>query len=171
MHREIGRLMIQGFRETEVAEILGLTNRTVSYTMKSIVFQDYLTKLREKRDESAVDVGVRIKNCAPRALTYLEELVSGNINSENITPNLRVKVCQDILDRAGYGAVTKSMNLELVGKLSYEDLEEAKRRIKEEGTRSGSVVSAEMQDESLPTTSESCDSRDFPCQQLEVAVA
>jgi len=129
IHHEIIRRISLGERGSDIARDLGVTQTMVSYTKNSRIAQDKIDIMRGAMDADTVDLGIRIREIAPKALELLKEVVDGNGAGKEATIGLRVGTAKDILDRAGYGAVKKFMGLH--AQLSPEDIDRIKRRARE----------------------------------------
>jgi predicted transcriptional regulator len=123
MHMEIIRLAVAGMRQCDIAEELGITPVCVNYTLKSPIAQLRIAELRAARDREAVDFSARLKNGAGRAIDLLDSVMDGEL-SEQASLGLRTKAATEILDRAGYAKVTKSINMNLDGKLTENDIQD-----------------------------------------------
>lgn len=78
------------------------------------------------RDASAIEIRKRIQHLAPIALFKLEEILDDDKASESV----RMKIAQDLLDRAGYDPVKKTMD---VSKYNEEKINEIKERARANG--------------------------------------
>ena len=121
LHREVIRRLVLGQKPKAIAEDLRITPQTVSNIQNSAVAQKEIARLRAERDEEVRDVQEHIAEIAPKAVEVLEEMLQ-----ENVPHNLRLKAAQDVLDRAGYGAVRRS--IELHGHLRPEDIDKIRAR-------------------------------------------
>lgn len=126
LHHEIVRRIVMGQKDKEIADSLGCTTATVKYTRESPVVQRKLEIMMGARDASAIEVRNRIAEMAPLALFKIEEL----LEKENISESVRLKAAQDILDRAGYDPVKKTLD---VGKFQTEKINEIKERARANG--------------------------------------
>ncbi len=126
IHHEIIRRVSLGDKGADIARDLGVTPTMVSYTRNSRIAQDKIEIMRGAMDADTVDLGIRIKNLAPKALDLLEQVIGGNGSGKEATIGLRVGAAKDMLDRAGFGAVKKTMGLH--AHLSPEDIERIKQR-------------------------------------------
>jgi hypothetical protein len=129
LHHEILRRIVLGQKDKDIAESVGCTSATVKYTRESPVVKRKLEIMMGARDSSVLEVRKRIQNLAPLALHKLEEILADDKASESV----RMKVAQDLLDRAGYDAVTKTMDLTKFG-------EDRINEIKKRARRNGLVV-------------------------------
>ncbi len=124
-HREIARRLVAGEKPIEIARAMNYTPGRVSVIMHSPAFKEVLLDLRKQANENAADVRGRISQSAIRAMDILEAALAEK-PPEGITLSKQVSIAQDMLDRAGHGAVQKS--LALTGALDSNDLDEIKKR-------------------------------------------
>lgn len=139
VHHEIVRLTLLGWDQKSIAESLGITEVCVSYTQNSRIVMDKLALLRMQRDASSVDVAAAIRDCAPRCVEILNEVMESSATN----PGVRVAAAKDLLDRAGFAApkVIKTENLH--AHLTAQDMEDIKRRAIGYGLESGVILDAE----------------------------
>ena len=102
-HREIARLAALGLPQKRIAEELGCTPQTVSNTLNSAITKRHMERLHGLRDQSVVDSGARLAELSPIAV---EELRKGFNEDSGLSPNQRVSLAQDILDRTNHGRTT-----------------------------------------------------------------
>jgi predicted transcriptional regulator len=122
VHREIARLLVIGMKHVDIAEQLGISEATVSYTANSPVVKREIDLMRGARDLDAVDVAKRIQEVAPKALEVLEELL------DTANDAIKYRTAADILDRAGHAAV-RNVRLETLSvHLNKEDIEDIRNR-------------------------------------------
>lgn len=124
-HREILRLYCVGTPYNEIAEIVGVSLICVRLTIESPLGQARIKEMQDALDEKTRDVQTAIIEGAARAQAYLEDIVVGR---EKVSPALRAKTCESMLDRAGYVKPTKNLNINLEGQLTAEDIAEINRR-------------------------------------------
>lgn len=145
LHHEIMRRIFLGQKNVHIANALGVTEATVSYTRNSKIVQDKLAIMKGARDAETVDLSKKIREIAPRALKLVEEAIDGKM--EGIPPGRRLREANTMLDRAGYGAVKTFRGEHLVAHFTGEEIEEIKQRAREAGAESGVVVEAEVTSE------------------------
>lgn len=104
-HREIIRLKHKGLDTTDIAAILNLSDRSVKYCLATDMAKKELEDLAILSDSEAIDVNREIQVAAQEAVLYAKEVVNGTV--EGISPTIRLKASQDMLDRAGHGKITK----------------------------------------------------------------
>src|SRR5208337_4226133 len=105
-HREIARRLVLGHSQARIARELGLNEGRLSIVCNSALFKIEVAKLERERNQSTCDVTRQIKELAPVALEVLERTMY-NTKSDKI----RMDIAGSLLDRAGHGAVNKSIAL------------------------------------------------------------
>ncbi len=126
IHHEIARMLLIGWKNVDIAKKLDVSAVMVSAVRNSPVVQEKLALMHKSRDADAIDVAKEIKDFAPVALNLLKDIVEGDGDGEQASIGLRGGMAKDLLDRAGHGAIQKSMGL--VGHLTAEDIEGLKKR-------------------------------------------
>lgn len=71
-HKEICRLSAVGMSQVDIAEQLGLSPVTVSYTLRSPLVRHQIDLLQAGRDEAAVNLIEQIEEMAPKAVALLD---------------------------------------------------------------------------------------------------
>ena len=135
IHHEIARRLSLGEKNRDIANALGITEVMVSYTKNSKLVEDKVDILRASMDADTIDLGVRIKEFAPKALVLLEEIIEGKHDEASIA--LRARYADRHLDRAGLAPIKKIAVA--TGHLSRNDIEEIKRRATGAAVKSGVV--------------------------------
>ena len=101
-HKEIARRAVLGETEIEIARAMDISQPRLSIIFNSPLFKVEIARLEAMRDAGVMDVTTQIQELAPVALETLERvMIYGKSES------LRVGIAQDLLDRAGHGAVKK----------------------------------------------------------------
>ncbi len=126
IHHEIARMLLIGWKNVDIAKKLDVSATMVSEVRNSPVVQEKLALMHRARDADAIDVAKEIKDFAPVALNILKDVTEATGEFDGASPGLRAKTAESMLDRAGHGAVQKSMGL--VGHLTAEDIEAIKKR-------------------------------------------
>ncbi len=130
-HHEIVRRLALGQKNVEIAKALGISEVSVSQVKNSPVVQEKLMTMTERMDNEAVDVGKRIRELAPLAIKTLEGVLE---DAEDTIPiAAKIKVAQDVLDRAGHAAIKKVQGSMLHGHFTRDDLEEIKGLARDSG--------------------------------------
>jgi hypothetical protein len=135
IHHEITRLVLLGLKNTEIAQRLGVSEATVSYTRNSQVVKDKMEIMQGARDAETLDVMAEIKKKLPAVLKLLGDVVDGTPGTigELSSPSLRVNTAEKWLNRAGFPEQKPGMNLHLHGHFTAQDIEDIKQRAKESG--------------------------------------
>ena len=100
-HFEMMRRLVAGDPAVEICKALGMTQSWFSIVQSSPAFQSELIKLREEANQNAADIGKRLTNLAPDAVSVLEKAIRDQ--KFDISPFQKVFVARDILDRVGHG--------------------------------------------------------------------
>ena len=122
------RRLVAGERPIEIASCLGMTTARLSIIMNSPIFKQELARLSTGADRGAIDVAGRIQETSIKAMEILESLLDGRAVDKGMTSFQQAKLAQDMLDRAGHGAVQKRQVAVMSTVLTPEDIEELKRR-------------------------------------------
>lgn len=121
-HNEIVRRVVAGDRPIDIAHQMGMTTSRMSIIMNSPAFKARVAELSALANKNASDVQGRISELAIESMTILEDAIRAK--QEGVSPALKIKVAQDVLDRAGYSAVQKTASLSLTG----QDIDELRKR-------------------------------------------
>jgi len=141
VHMEILRRHFLGQKSKDIARDLRISESTVSYTINNPMAKEYLKELSEEADEEVVDVAKRVKEIAPEALRVVEKM----LRDEEQPARLRAQIAWDILNRAGHAPAKKIEGTMTHGVFTVSDIMELKKRLKEAGVKSGTVVEAEAE--------------------------
>lgn len=131
-HREVARLHVLGFRNIEIAELLGITTATVVNNLNSALVKQELARLALLRDNGAIDIAKDIKELLPLALDTMRDIMAnGSKQGDKLKSAIRV------LDMGGHSPVKRTFAVNAV--FDKTDLEEIKRRAK----KNAPIVDAE----------------------------
>ena len=136
IHHEIIRLLLLGWTHKAIADTLGVTSVTVSYTANSELVKRQLEVMRGARDAEALDLSVEIKRFAPEAFETLQVIM----RDANTHEKHKIAIAMDALDRAGYAPPKVIEGRFMHAHFTAEEIEEMKKRSKE----SGQVVEGEL---------------------------
>jgi hypothetical protein len=126
--KEILRLVASGlYNNKEIAAMVDVTPQTISNIIHSSMGKNTLEMLQGTADVEAIDLMKRIKVLSHIALSVQEDLLIG----DGATPDLKNKIADKLLDRAGYTPISKNLNLNVNKGLTSEDLERIKKRAAE----------------------------------------
>jgi len=130
IHNEITRRLFLGQKASHIAEDLDVSKAMVSYVRNSRVVQDKLQLMEGARDAKTVDLAVKIREEAPKALVILEKIMNGDIDAP---VGLRAKEANNWLDRAGYSAVRTINASHVVAHFTADEIENIKQKAIENG--------------------------------------
>jgi len=126
-HHEICNLHAQGFKNVEIAEILGIDPQTVSNTVNSIVGEEKISELREIRDGEVKKRMEQIRLLTSKAIGVYNEVFDDPDNS--ITLKDKVQVANTVLmELSGLRVPTRVQSQSIHTTLSGEELAEFKAR-------------------------------------------
>ena len=134
-HREIIRMHTLGAAIHEIAEEMGCSRHHVRYVLNSPLAMEMRKELQQRRDDECVDVTARLAKLCPKAMDVMEGVLDGEVEGASLS--LRVRVCESILDRAGFGKITKTQNQNLNASLTAEDILNLQRRAETEARAVG----------------------------------
>jgi predicted transcriptional regulator len=154
---EIVNLAARGFKNVQIAEIVGITPETVSNTLNSQLGMAKLSELRAFADEEAKVVQEKIKYLTKKALTTYQEI----FDSEHVDHKLKKDVADTVmLELSGMRVPTKIQGQYVSTVLTKDELEEFKQRGIKAARESGMLVEVEENtsgcgaDTSTPLTSQ-----------------
>ena len=138
-HKEVARLHILGFRNIEIAELLGITTATVVNNLNSTLVKQELARLSLLRDKGAIDIAKDIKDILPLAVNTVKDImVNGSKEGDRLKSAIRV------LDMGGHSPVKRMLIANAV--FGKDDLEEIKRRAKKDAPIAESVEIESVED-------------------------
>lgn len=134
---EIVSLAARGFKNVQIAEILGIHPQTVTNTLNSQLGMQKLSELRDYRDEEAREVGEKIRILTKRALKVYHEI----LEREESDPDLKKKTADTVvLELSGLRVPTRIQSHNINTTLTKEELEEFKARGVKAARESGLIV-------------------------------
>lgn len=162
-HAELARRVVLGASNIQLCEEFNLSLPRLSVVIHSPLFKLELDRVQKLRDQGVVEVTKTLQEISPLALDILERTMYHTKSEKN-----RIKIAETILDRAGYGAVQKSvvdltsrneqgysnLTIEEKKRLAIERLERMREDAakKEEEHKSAEAVTVEF--EELPSMQE-----------------
>lgn len=111
-HHSVARLVACGLSDTEIADELGITSVTVGRIRQLPAVKEKLRMLGERKDSAVAQLPVakRIKALAEMAIRRMEETLEIDpVDGDIQTRTLQFNVSRDILDRAGHGAIKRTI--------------------------------------------------------------
>jgi predicted transcriptional regulator len=155
-HHEICNLAAQGFKQTEIAYILGIHPQTVSNTLNSTLGEEKLSIIRKERDEDAKLMVERIRVLRDKALKVYQKLFDG-VDEEGTPVDSTISQqlhAADVvtLELAQLKAPTKIQATSTHTVLTGQELLAIKERAIKEAKNCGLVIEVEAEEvnETLP---------------------
>jgi hypothetical protein len=146
-HHQILRLSVLGFSLDYIAETVGMSKVMVSTVVNSAIAQDLIRVMRGTLDKNTIDVGLAIRELAPKAVKVLEEAM------ESESEKIRLTAAMDLLDRGGFPA-QKNISIQHSHQVTANDLMEIKRRAEAAGLIASSREAIEGEVVEEPTSTE-----------------
>ena len=136
---EIVNLAARGFKQTDIAEVLGITPACVSDTLNSELGKLKLSEVRFSRDEEAKKTSEKIRVLTAKALATYHEIFDNE--SGEATLRDRKDVADTIvLELSGLRVPTKIQSQSVSTVLTKKELEEFKNRGKKAAEEMGLVI-------------------------------
>jgi hypothetical protein len=119
-------------KQAEIADRLGISPVTVSYTLRSPLVRHQIDALQQGRDEATMDLFQQISDMAPKAVALLDVAM----DSEELPMTTRLQAERDLKGWMEFVLPKKSSNVSIGALLSLEDI----REIRDEAIRAGAVL-------------------------------
>jgi len=142
-HKEICRLIALGYENAEIAEMLGVSRALVCAVRNSSLTKEIIAELERLRDEDVAELNERIVRAAPKAFELIMQAVDPQPGDPDLEFKERIKVAQDLLDRAGYGKIQRIQSQNTNVSLTPEEIELMKQNARQVGWRTGKIVDAD----------------------------
>lgn len=126
-HHEIARRMALGQKDVQIAREMGYSQSRLSLLKGDPMFAALVNDYAATRDEAVADIQAMLTHTSVSALAVLQERLEDDPDS--ITVQDLTKLSALGLDRIGFGATSKNVNVNLNSTAS---LDEIKARIREE---------------------------------------
>ena len=136
---EIINLTARGFKEVEVAEILGITPACVSMTLNSELGQKKLSDIRFSRDEEAKKTSEKIRILTAKALQVYHEIFDNEIGEASLKDR---KETADtvVLELSGLRAPTRIQTSSVSTILTADEIKAFKERGRKAAEEVGVVI-------------------------------
>ena len=141
-NHEIVNLAARGFKQTAIADILGINPQTVSNTLNSELGQHKLSDIRYSRDEEAKKVSEKIRVLTNKALNVYHEIFD-DASGEVSLRDKKDTADTIVLELSGLRAPTRIQSQSVHTVLSSAELDEFKRRGVQAARDSGMIVDIE----------------------------
>ena len=146
VHHEISRLLLLGYKNTQIAKAVGLTKERVSQVRNDPIMKRKLSIMGMARDKDAIEISDRMKELEPIAVEVFEKVMNTALDDEDGTA--RIEDDKDLRRDAIASAkiITdhqhpKETKVEHnVGYVTVEMIQEAKRRALEGGAFSENKI-------------------------------
>ena len=135
-NHEILRMALIGMKPKDIAERLDITTQTVSNTLNSELGRQKLSFLRQKRDETVIEISEEVSRLLPKAIKIYEDIMDGSVTSKLMKETADTLV----MDIAGHRAPTKVQSESAHLHMTPKDLEELKQRGIAAAKASGMVI-------------------------------
>ena len=140
---EILNLAVLGYKNTEIANILGVHSQTVSNTINSSLGKTEIANKREARDEKFDELYDEVLELTAKAMKVYEEIITSPV----IDMKLRKETADTLtLDLAGMRAPTRIDSRNVSTNASMDEIEKFKQRGKDAAKASGKIVDVESLD-------------------------
>ncbi len=140
---EIINLTARGFKNVEVAEILGITPQTVSNTINSELGQKKLSDIRVDRDDEAKKISEKIRVLTAQALRTYSEIIE-NEKGEATLKDRKDVADTVVLELSGLRAPTRHVSAHM--QLTPEELAGFKTRGKLAAEQEGVIIDVEVKE-------------------------
>lgn len=141
---EIINLAAQGYKNTDIAEILGVTPACVSLTLNSELGQKKLSDIRQDRDADARKTSEKIRVLTAKAIQTYHEIFDNEDGQATLRD--RKDVADTVLlELSGLRVPTKIHSSSVSTVLSAAEIEEFKNRGLKAAKESGMVIDVEPQ--------------------------
>lgn len=151
---EIINLAARGYKGTDIAEILNISEACVSMTLNSELGQKKLAEIRNVRDEDAKKTSEKIRILTAKAIETYHEIFDNEDGAATLKD--RKDVADTVLlELSGLRAPTKIQSSTINMTLTSEEIEAFKNRGTKAAKESGFGpidITPEVKDEALPAT-------------------
>jgi predicted transcriptional regulator len=124
---EIINLAAQGFKNTDIAEILGITPATVSNTLNGKLGQMKLSEVRQSRDDEAKKNSEKIRILTAKAIQVYHEIFDNEDGQATLKERKDVADTV-VLELSGLRAPTKTQNFNVSTVLTPAEINSFKER-------------------------------------------
>ena len=135
-HHEIARMVVLGYRNTEIAKTLNITKEFVCAVRSAPPVKEQVAILAGARDAGTVDVARQIQQALPECVEYLTK----TIPDSDISDGLRSRNAFGLLSIGGHGPA-KNINIKGVhAVLTADDIKEIREEAETVATEIGMIA-------------------------------
>lgn len=134
-HKVICQMTAVGMNQVEIAEALGISPVTVSYTLRSPLVRHQVELLQAGRDEAAMNLLEQITDMAPKAVALLDVAM----DDETQPMPTRLQASRELRGWMEFVLPKKRENVSIGALLSLDDI----KQIKAEALKAGAALSTE----------------------------
>ena len=136
---EIVNLAAQGFKQVDIAEILGVHPQTVSNTLNGELGQRKLAEVRQSRDEDAKKTSEKIRVLTAKALQVYHEIFDNEDGAASVRDRKDVADTV-VLELSGLRVPTKVQSSLVSTVLTLAEIEEFKERGIKAAAQAGLII-------------------------------
>lgn len=144
-NHEIINLHVQGLRNNQIAEIMGVTKESVSQTINSELGKYKISDLRKSRDDEVRVAQEKVRVLTNKALNVYHEIFD-NESGEASLKDRKDVADTVVLELSGLRAPTKIQSHSMNVQLTRADLEEFKQRGLSAAQEAGLVIDVEPEE-------------------------
>jgi predicted transcriptional regulator len=144
-NHEIINLHVQGLRNTQIAEIMGVTKESVSQTINSELGKYKISDLRKSRDDEVRVAQEKVRVLTNKALNVYHEIFDDE-SGESSLKDKKAVADTVVLELSGLRAPTKIQSHSMSVQLTRADLEEFKQRGLSAAQEAGLTIDVEPED-------------------------
>ena len=148
VHHEISRLLLLGYKNTRIAEAIGISKERVSQVRNDPLMQRKLALMRGARDNEAIEVADRMKAIDPIAVEVFKKVMETALEDDAFIADKDLR-----RDAIASGKIVvdhthpKEVKSEhLVGFVTLEQIQEAKKRALQGGAYAGKIEEGEFEE-------------------------
>lgn len=120
IQHSIVRLAAIGTPARIISESLGCSLHIVHSTLKNNLAKARISDLQRQMDDQLVRNQARIAQMADTGISFYEDILEDRVE---VTPSLKMRVVESVLDRSGHGKTTKTESKNVHAHVTANDLE------------------------------------------------
>lgn len=144
-HKAILRAAFNGHSAEEISNLVNVTSQNVRKIIESEVGQRILNEMEVAASIDEIDVREKLEQLSKKAILALEEVLDAG------SERGRLVASNSVLDRAGFGVIKQSQNVNLTGKISDDALAIINKRAEQAGLLPSREAAGEATQQTEPT--------------------